>query len=60
MTINDLELEEHHRIIRRLDVDLDRLLRDRQIGSLEDAYWIIARAATAARRRLRKLANERV
>lgn len=60
MTINDLELEEHHRIIRRLDCELDRLLRDRQVGSLDDAYWLISRQALEARRRLRKIARERV
>jgi hypothetical protein len=60
MNSNDLTLEEHHRIIRRLDSELDRLLRDRQVGSLEDAYWLISRQALEARRRLRKLANERL
>jgi hypothetical protein len=60
MTINDLELEEHHRIVRRLEGDLDRLLRDGQFGSLEDAYTIIENQARLARRRLRRLARERV
>jgi hypothetical protein len=57
---NDLELEEHHRIVRRLDSDLDRLLRDKQYGSLDDAYWLISRQALLARRKLRKVARERV
>jgi hypothetical protein len=60
MTLNDLELEEHHRIVRRLEGDLDRLLRDGQFGSLEDAYTIIENQARLARRRLRKIARERV
>ena len=59
MTLNDLELEEHHRIVRRLEGDLDRLLRDGQLGSLEDAYTIIENQARLARRRLRKIARER-
>ena len=59
MTLNDLELEEHHRIVRRLDADLDRLLRDGKLGSLEDAYTIIENQARLARRRLRKIARER-
>jgi hypothetical protein len=60
MTLNDLELEEHHRIVRRLESDLDRLLRDGQHGALEDAYTIIENQARLARRRLRKIARERV
>ena len=59
MNLNDMELEEHHRVIRALDGKLDKLMRERQYGSLEDAYWIISQRATQARRRLRKLANER-
>jgi hypothetical protein len=56
--MNDMELEEHHRIVRRLDGELDRLLRDGQVGSLDDAYFLISRQALLARRRLRKLAND--
>ena len=56
--MNDMELEEHHRIVRRLDGDLDRLLRDGQVGSLDDAYWLISRNALLARRKLRKLLRE--
>ena len=59
MTINDLELEEHHRIIRRLEMDLDRLMRDGQYGSLEDAYALLEVQARYAKRRVRRLANER-
>ena len=60
MTINDFELEEHHRIVRRLESDLDRLLRDGQYGSLEDAYALIENQARLAKRRVRRLARERV
>jgi hypothetical protein len=55
----DLELEEHHRVVRRLESKIDSLLRERQYASLEDAYWDISRQALAARRRLRKVCNER-
>jgi hypothetical protein len=53
-----MELEEHHRIVRRLDGDIDRLLREKQYGSLDDAYWLISRQALLARRSLRRLARE--
>ena len=55
----DFELLEHHRIVRRLEKKLDHMLREKQYGSLEDAYWLIHRAALAAKRRVRKLAHER-
>lgn len=51
----DVVLEEHHRIVRRLDSQLDKMLREKQYGSLDDAYWLISRQALEARRRLRKL-----
>jgi hypothetical protein len=56
---SDIELEEHHRIVRRLESELDRLLRERQYGSLDDAYWLISRQALQARRRLRKICESR-
>jgi len=56
---NDMQLEEHHRVVRRLDSEIDRLLRDKQYGSLDDAYWLISRQALQARRRLRKLCASR-
>ena len=59
MTINDLELNEHHNIVKTLSQDLDRLTRNAQYGSLEDAYWMISNHAMLARRRLRRLARER-
>lgn len=59
MTINDLELEEHHRAVRRFEGELDKLLREAQVGALEDAYWTISRQALEARRRLRKLCGSR-
>jgi hypothetical protein len=60
VTINDIELEDHHRIVRRLEGELDRLMREGQYGSLEDAYALIENQARLARRRVRRLANERV
>jgi len=57
--MNDLELEEHHRLIRGMEKKLDALLREGQYGSLEDAYWLIHKAALAAKRRIRRLASER-
>jgi hypothetical protein len=59
VTVNDIELEEHHRIVQRMAGELDRLLRERQRGSLDDAYWIISRQALQARRRLRKICESR-
>lgn len=60
MTINDIELEDHHRIVRRLECDLDRLMREGQYGSLEDAYAVIENQARLAKRRVRRLARERL
>ena len=59
MNINNLELEEHHRIIRHLESQIDRMLREKQVGNLEDAYWLISRQALLARRKLRRMAYER-
>ena len=56
----DLELEEHHRAVRRLESKIDSLLREKEYASLEDAYWDISRQALAARRRLRRITSERV
>lgn len=60
MTINDEELEEHHRMIRGLEKKLDRLVREGQYGNLEDAYWLIHKASLAAKRRIRRIASERL
>lgn len=59
MTINDLELEEHHRILRRKEGELDSLLREAKVVELADTYWLISRQALAARRRLRKICESR-
>lgn len=59
MTINDLELQEHHRLIKALNQKLDRLMSDGQYGSLADAYWSISQHALMARRKLRRMAHER-
>lgn len=56
---NDSELTEDVIRIESMAGKLDKLLRERQFGSAQDAFAIIELAAGDARRRLRKVCASR-
>lgn len=53
--MNDLELEEHIRLVHKYDGKIDHLTREGMVGNLDDALFLIQMAARDARRRLRKV-----
>lgn len=57
MIENDLALEEEIRRMLRQHDHVNKLLRERQFGSLEDVLTIIEISARDARRRLRELCS---